>query len=162
MVIRNMCYRRANSSGSSWRPRPAAATAQSVTPVDTSTSTGNHSFSPFSNTNKKMCLVNIILSKNPCNPKVHTYKATSAPIFASKFGKKISATNGLRDGLALNWKKCTHLSGVHGPDSVDLQITGMLNPDPYFWITDSQILILKDVRVLTMVFYKRFKEITAQ
>jgi hypothetical protein len=37
-----------------------------------------------------------------------------------------------RDGLSLNWKKCLHLSGVPGPDSVDLQITGILNPDPYF------------------------------
>ncbi len=42
-------------------------------------------------------VLNIILSKNPFNPTVHTYKATSAPIFASKFEKKISATNGLSD-----------------------------------------------------------------
>jgi hypothetical protein len=42
-------------------------------------------------------VVNIILSKNPFNPKAHTYKATSAPIFALKFEeKKISATNGLK------------------------------------------------------------------
>jgi hypothetical protein len=34
-------------------------------------------------------VVNIILSKNPFNPKVHTYKATSPPIFALKFKKKI-------------------------------------------------------------------------
>jgi hypothetical protein len=33
-------------------------------------------------------IINIILSKNPFNPKVHTYKATSAPIFISKFEEK--------------------------------------------------------------------------
>ncbi len=37
-----------------------------------------------------------------------------------------------RDGLALNWEKFIHWSGVPGPDSVDLQITGVLNPDSYF------------------------------
>jgi hypothetical protein len=36
-----------------------------------------------------LMVVNIIISENPFNPKVHTYKATRAPIFALKFEKKI-------------------------------------------------------------------------